>query len=119
MLLTAVAPLPFSSSEYICFNAHCPDAKQFQAGPMIGERNWLYNTRTGIDHHLAVGDLVKRWMPWADRRAVLRRDVATCADLSLIRCMQEEAYVICLALIVRDRSVLTDAVRTTHSLEYV
>lgn len=84
-----------------------------------GERNWLYDTRYGVDRLLAVVGWVKRMMHGRGRGAVLRRDVVTYVDMPFTLCTEGEAHPNRPALIVRNCSELTDATPITHRLEYV
>lgn len=58
-------------------------------------------------------------MYWGGRGTVLRRDIATCVDMPLVRCMEENDYGGRLALIVRNSSELIHAAPVAHRLERV
>lgn len=79
----------------------------------------MYDTHNRAYQFLDVGGGVKRWTHWGSRGAFMHWDVATLVGMPFIRCMEEEAHDIHLALIVRHGSALAETVPIIHSLEYV
>lgn len=52
----------FERHECIRLHVLCLDAKRFQAMPMGGERDWVYDTCNVGDLLSSVGGCLERWM---------------------------------------------------------
>lgn len=84
---------------------------------MDGERIWVFDTRNCADRLSAVGGWVKLRMYWGSRSSVLRRDMPTYIDMSLIYCTEEVTYAIRMAPILINGLELADTVPATHSMK--
>lgn len=123
-MTTQIVPLlssfaPFGLNERICPHAPSLRVRHFQAIPIDGECNWVYNICHGITLLLYADSWVKRWIHWGGIGATLRRDVAAYVDMPFIRWPEKKNYESSLAQIVRNDSESTDAAPVTPSLEYI
>lgn len=79
----------------------------------------MYEISYRVDQLSAVGDWVIRRMHRGCGSAVTPLREATYVELPIITSIEGEDYASLLALIVWNKSSLTDNVQNTHSLEYV
>lgn len=109
--MTSSEHFPYSSPlapsglpNLICLHALCLDARHFHDMWMNSERNWVYDTSSGVIRLSSFGGCVKRWIKRGGSSAVQRCDMATYVDIPGISCLVEETYPSRLALIVPNGS---------------
>lgn len=84
-----------------------------------GEVMSIYNARDGINRDTALDSLVRRWMHWGGRSAILRRDEAVYIDVPFKLCVEEYGYNERLYFIISQRYTLPSDESPVCGISYV
>lgn len=111
--------MPLGVLDYARLHASCLDTQLFQLMRFLGERDWIYDNRYGVELLSAVGAWVKRWMHWGGQGAVARCDKAAYVYILFIRCTEEQLFASNVVSIVGGSLTVTDDAPVTYDLDYV
>lgn len=72
----------------------CLDVRRFQFIHFAGGRDWLCDTRDGVERLLAVGGWIRNWKHRGGRHVALCYDKVTYIDMLFVPCSENEFYTI-------------------------
>lgn len=116
-LLVAVCPVWCSGIYRL--HALYLDEKRFSFILLNGDRNFVYNSRYGVEPMSAIGGWIKYRKHWGGRSAIFRYDDVTYFDMRLICCTEEVFYANSLGQGMQSDFRLHDNALITYRLEHV